>query len=56
MSNRLNMFASSRFKRYETLNRNHLKLIVIILMLLEHSSCFLPVDNPIFCLLHFLVV
>ena len=37
----------NKFEKYEILNRNVLKYIVIILMLFDHLSYFFPQDNPI---------
>ena len=41
------MFFNNSLKQFEILNRNHLKYIVIIFMLIDHICYFYPPDNPI---------
>lgn len=45
---------TKRFINYEIINRNHLKYIVILLMLLDHLSYFFPATNPIIIFIGFI--
>lgn len=38
---------SARFKKFEIMNRNNLKYIVIVIMFLDHFTYLFPSDNPI---------
>lgn len=37
----------NRFEKIEVINKNVLKYIVIVLMLLDHVSYLFPLDNPL---------
>ena len=48
------MFFNNSLKQFEILNRNHLKYIVIIFMLIDHICYFYPPDNPIVIFFNFI--
>ena len=43
-----------KFKKIEIINKNALKYIVIVLMLLDHISYLFPLNNPIVMFIGFI--
>ena len=43
-----------KFKKIEIINKNALKYIVIVLMLLDHISYLFPINNPIVMFIGFI--